>query len=154
MRDSNAKKKPSPEVKMNGLETRTLELLRICLGKVEIVCQDRSLPGSPDFVYPASMLAIFVDGGWYHDTRGKMTRAALRFLASGDEQRADFWAEKARVNRARDRRVNRELRELGYSVVRLKEHRLNSRGALEYVSRSLGLALFKPNTRAGHRKRK
>jgi DNA mismatch endonuclease (patch repair protein) len=34
----------------------------------------------------------------------------------------EFWRSKLEANRKRDRRVNRELRDLGWSVIRIWEH--------------------------------
>jgi DNA mismatch endonuclease Vsr len=127
---------------MNGLELRTLDLLRTTLGDaVQITAQDSYLPGTPDFVVPTLRLAIFSDGGWFHDNGGLMTRAGLRLRGNGEKLKGDFWLAKANQNRTRDRRVNAELRRLGYAVVRLKESRINSRGALEYVSRAISLSM-------------
>jgi DNA mismatch endonuclease (patch repair protein) len=39
-----------------------------------------------------------------------------------------FWDEKVARNRTRDRRVNRELRKLGWRVLRIWEHDLSPRG--------------------------
>lgn len=131
-------------MKTNQLEEFCLKMLRQCLGpEVAILVQDSTLPGTPDFSVPALRLAIFVDGDWYHDTGGKMTRAAMRFHVKGEAGKALFWSEKALTNKARDREVNRRLKsEFGYRVLRLKEHRLNGLDPLAYVSRALGMILL------------
>ena len=73
------------------------------------------LMGRPDFVFPASRVAVFVDGCFWHGcpkhyTKPKNNRA--------------FWKRKLDANRARDRQVNRELRRKGWRVVRIWEHDL------------------------------
>ena len=75
----------------------------------------------PDFVFPKARLALFVDGCFWHGcprhgTQPKGNRA--------------FWKNKLVQNKARDRRVNRALRQAGWRVVRiwecaLKKHPLN-----------------------------
>jgi DNA mismatch endonuclease Vsr len=139
-------------VRMNSLERRTLEILRCCLGPdARIDAQARWLPGTPDFFITSIGVCVFVDGAFWHGGRGqKMRRTAIRFLASGDEDRAVFWAEKASTNETRDRSVNRQLRAMGLRVVRLKEDRINAADerAMAYVSKSLAMTLFKKAAKA------
>jgi len=71
--------------------------------------------GRPDFVFPASRVALFVDGCFWHGcpkhyTKPKNNRA--------------FWKRKLDANHARDRQVNRELRRKGWRVLRIWEHDL------------------------------
>jgi DNA mismatch endonuclease (patch repair protein) len=73
------------------------------------------LYGRPDFVFPADRLAVFVDGCFWHGCPKHYTRPA--------NNRA-FWERKLRANRARDRQVNRELKRLGWRVLRVWEHDL------------------------------
>lgn len=73
------------------------------------------LPGTPDFAFPKRRFALFVDGCFWHGcprcyTRPKTNRA--------------FWDKKVRDNRARDRRVTRELQDRGWSVLRIWSHSL------------------------------
>ncbi|RMH27546.1 MAG: DNA mismatch endonuclease Vsr [Planctomycetota bacterium] len=76
---------------------------------VRYVRNDRSLPGTPDFVLPELDAAVFVHGCWWHGhscKRGSRTPKSNRA----------YWVEKVERNRRRDRRVSRQLRILGYSV--------------------------------------
>jgi DNA mismatch endonuclease (patch repair protein) len=75
------------------------------------------LPGTPDFVFPKERLIIFVDGCFWHGCPRHATFPATR--------RA-FWLKKFDDNKARDRRVNRELHRLGWRVLRLWEHELKN----------------------------
>jgi DNA mismatch endonuclease, patch repair protein len=76
------------------------------------------LPGTPDFAFPERRLVIFVDGCFWHGCPKHATFPATR---------RDFWLKKFSDNKARDRRVNRELRKLGWRVLRLWEHDLSKR---------------------------
>jgi DNA mismatch endonuclease (patch repair protein) len=78
----------------------------------------QSVFGKPDFVFPKSRLAVFVDGCFWHGCPKHGTRP---------KQNRKFWDAKIARNRARDRRVNRELRKLGWRVVRIWEHDLAKR---------------------------
>lgn len=73
------------------------------------------LPGSPDLVIPSVKLAVFVDGCFWHG-------CPLHYEAP--QSRADFWAKKLSDNKARDATVNKELEQLGWTVLRIWEHSL------------------------------
>jgi len=86
--------------------------------------------GKPDFIFKKARLAIFVDGCFWHGCPRHATFPVTR--------RA-FWLKKFAANRARDRRVNRELRRLGWRVVRIWEHQLTRRNkpSLDAIVRRL-----------------
>ena len=69
----------------------------------------RSLPGSPDLVFPARRLAIFVHGCFWH------RHAGCRRCTS-PKTRQGFWAAKFEANVARDTRNVAELEKLGWRV--------------------------------------
>ena len=73
------------------------------------------LPGTPDFAFPREHLAIFVDGCFWHGCPQHATYPATR---------RKFWLKKFADNKARDHRVNRELRQRGWRVLRIWEHEL------------------------------
>jgi len=70
----------------------------------------RSLPGKPDLVLPRYGTVIFVHGCFWHRHRGCP-------FAYTPKSRTEFWKNKFRDNAARDRRVARELRTLGWQVL-------------------------------------
>jgi DNA mismatch endonuclease (patch repair protein) len=69
---------------------------------------DRSLPGSPDLVFPSRRKAIFVHGCFWHQHR--CYRARGRRLPVINRA---YWLAKLRRNRERDR----ALRRLGWRVI-------------------------------------
>lgn len=71
------------------------------------------LPGRPDLVFPTPRVAVFVDGCFWH-------RCPQH--ATNPKQNGEFWKQKLAGNVARDRRVDYELRQLGWTVIRLWEH--------------------------------
>jgi DNA (cytosine-5)-methyltransferase 1 len=93
-----------------------------------------NLPGRPDFVFKRGRVAVFCDGDFWH---GKNWDERKRKLGRGHN--ASYWVEKIETNRRRDRRVNRELRALGYKVVRLWESaiRADPEKAAERVRKAL-----------------
>lgn len=76
----------------------------------------KDLPGRPDVVLRVAGLAVFVDGDFWHGWRFAAWRGAL----------TPFWEAKIERNMARDRRVGRELRAMGWRVLRLWEHQVRS----------------------------
>jgi DNA mismatch endonuclease, patch repair protein len=69
-----------------------------------------SLPGTPDFAFPAVKLAVFIDGCFWHGCPRCYRRPK-------SNQR--YWNQKVARNRVRDRRANLELRRKGWSVLRV-----------------------------------
>jgi DNA mismatch endonuclease (patch repair protein) len=70
------------------------------------------LPGTPDIVFRKARVAVFVDGEFWHGYN--WTRKGIR---PGDS----FWEKKLLRNIARDKRVNSELRKMGWAVIRFRE---------------------------------
>lgn len=72
----------------------------------------------PDFVFRHLRVALFVDGCFWHGCPKHATQPKTN---------AAFWRDKIAANRARDRRVTRVLRALGWRVLRIWEHELRRR---------------------------
>ena len=86
--------------------------------------------GKPDFLFRRSRLAIFVDGCFWHGCPRCYRRP---------KSNRKFWDAKIARNRERDLKVNRELRKLGWRVLRFWEHGLARRGdaCADRIARSL-----------------
>ena len=70
----------------------------------------RDLPGKPDLVFPRLGKIIFVHGCFWHRHEGCR-------LATRSKTRTEFWDAKFERNVERDRRVQAELRNLGWDVL-------------------------------------
>lgn len=72
-------------------------------------CNYKRAPGRPDIAWPARRIAVFVDGAFWHGhpSRHKPGRSGK------------YWDRKIEQNVARDRRVDRELQERGWTVLRI-----------------------------------
>jgi DNA mismatch endonuclease (patch repair protein) len=79
----------------------------------------KTVPGKPDFYFPAQRLAVFVDGCFWH--------ACPRCARRTPTNRAAFWSEKIDQNRRRDNRKRRQLRKEGYHVMRIWEHEVKDK---------------------------
>ena len=74
-----------------------------------------NLPGKPDIAFPKYKVAIFVDGCFWH-------KCPKCFKAP--ETNKEFWTKKIDGNVERDKRVNQQLSEAGYIVIRFWEHQI------------------------------
>ncbi len=73
------------------------------------------LTGNPDFVFPKSHLAVFIDGCFWHGCKEH-----CRLPGSN----IDYWVAKIDRNIKRDMAVNSELKKKQWVVVRIWEHEL------------------------------
>lgn len=107
------------------------ELLRL---RPELLVQAPELPGRPDIVFPVERLCVFCDGDFWHGRHWSALRLALL-----RRHNSEYWIAKIQSNRARDRRVTRQLRQGGWSVVRLWETDIlkNPGKSAERISRIL-----------------
>ena len=80
----------------------------------------KELPGTPDFVFARRRLIVFSDGCFFHGCPqcGHVPKANRL-----------YWGAKIARNRSRDARVDRKLRALGYTVIRIWECQLRDRPA-------------------------
>ena len=79
--------------------------------------RNQPLLGKPDFTFRRERVVVFVDGCFWHGCP-----RCYRRPSSNQE----FWDAKIANNRKRDRLVSRELRRLGWQVVRIWQHQLVS----------------------------
>jgi DNA mismatch endonuclease (patch repair protein) len=70
------------------------------------------LTGKPDFAFPKSRVALFVDGCFWHGHDCRNLTPA---------QNSDYWQAKIARNVARDVRVTKELEAKGWRVLRVWE---------------------------------
>jgi len=80
-----------------------------------------SLPGKPDFAFTAARLLTFVDGCFWHGCPMCYRRP---------QSNQGYWIAKVDRNKARDRRLGRQLRSEGWSVLRIWEHELKNTKAV------------------------
>src|ERR1700730_3414867 len=97
--------------KSSGTRLETLVLSAARKLGLRPTLNSRMLPGTPDLVLGAQRIAIFVHGCFWHGH-------ACRDLPT---TRRAFWQSKFEVNRARDLRISRELRAMGWRVIIIRE---------------------------------
>jgi DNA mismatch endonuclease (patch repair protein) len=84
----------------------------------------RSLPGTPDLVFPGRHKVIFVHGCFWHAHKG--CKYAVR-----PKTRAAFWTSKLNGNRERDKQAIKELHKMGWDTHVVWECELSDRRTLE-----------------------
>jgi len=85
--------------------------------------------GTPDIAFPNARLALFIDGCFWHGCPRHYSFPHKRGFLAGKLER----------NRARDSRVDSELRSLGWRVLRLWEHQIELN--LPHVARRIAAIL-------------
>lgn len=96
--------------------------------------RNKHLPGKPDIVLPARHTVIFVHGCFWH---GHENCPEFRIPSS----RTAWWTAKISGNKARDARVERELRSLGWDVVTIWACAVKNKADSAWLERRL-LGLF------------
>jgi len=96
-------------------ELRFVSLLRSA--KITQWRRQSDLPGRPDFVFRRRHLVVFIDGCFWHGCR------RCGFSPRNNRQ---YWKKKFARNIARDRRVERLLRNQGWRIMRVWEHSLGN----------------------------
>jgi DNA mismatch endonuclease (patch repair protein) len=74
----------------------------------------RILPGKPDIMIPSMKTIIFVNGCFWHQHSGCKRKAVPK-------SNCDYWENKLQNNIIRQRRDVRELRKLGWTVLKIWE---------------------------------
>ena len=99
-----------------------------------------SLAGKPDFVFTEERVAVFVDGCFWHG-------CPAHFKAPKSNR--SFWVTKIRSNKIRDKSATRQLRKLGWIVVRIWQHELKGEAmpSLEKLTRALDASSKQQRTR-------
>lgn len=73
----------------------------------------KKLPGKPDIVLTKYRIAIFCDSEFFHGKDWETLKVRLR-----KSNNSDFWVNKIQSNIERDNKVDKELRYLGWTVIR------------------------------------
>ena len=83
------------------------------------------LTGKPDFAWPRLRVALFVDGCFWH---------GCSRCYRPPKSNVDYWQNKVTMNQRRDRKVSRQLRAQGWSVIRVRECALKTESGSEMVA--------------------
>jgi len=73
------------------------------------------IKGNPDVVFPKQKLAIFIDGDFWHGYNWEKLKPKLK---------NEFWINKIKNNKGRDKKNNKILRKEGWEVIRFWGHEI------------------------------
>ncbi len=109
-------------------ERQMAELLRAAGLKFQQ--HDALLPGKPDFVFQEQKVVVFVDGDFWHGWR----------FPSWQHRMDPKWRNKIAETRRRDRNNFQRLRRMGWKVLRVWEHQMetNRIRCIERIACTLG----------------
>jgi len=104
------------EVKSRGNKSTELKLIKF-FKQYGIKWWRRTYPlmGHPDFVFPKSRLAIFVDGCFWHGCNEHCRMPKTN---------REYWVSKIDKNIKRDKLISKKLKEKKWTVIRIWEHEL------------------------------
>lgn len=111
-------KDTNPELRLRSV----LRRLGVCFSS-----HRSDLPGCPDFVLEGQRLVVFVNGDFWHGRQWKLR--GLPSLSAQFRRCANrtYWIRKIKRNISRDESNARQLRNLGWSVLRVWESDLRRR---------------------------
>jgi DNA mismatch endonuclease (patch repair protein) len=104
--------------RIRGKGNRDTELVMIQIMRNNHISgwrRNQAVLGKPDFIFPKQKIALFVDGCFWH---------GCPVHANMPRNNQEFWMNKLQGNKDRDKFVTRELRKIGWAVVRVWEHEL------------------------------
>ncbi len=107
--------------KIRAKNTKPELLFRKALWKkgVRYRVDSKKLPGRPDVSIKKYKLAIFIDGEFWHGYNWDERKDKLK-------SNRGFWIPKIERNMQRDREVNDQLTELGFTIFRFWDHEVKN----------------------------
>lgn len=110
------------QVKSNRNKSTELKLIQFFKdNSIKGWRRNYNLFGRPDFVFPLTKKAVFVDGCFWHGHTCRNTKP---------KDNKEYWQQKIFRNKKRDRAVNKILAANGWTVIRIWECQLNNEKAL------------------------
>ena len=92
------------------------------------ILHDKRLPGSPDVVFPRYKTVIQVKGCfWHHHPRCKYSYTP--------KTNSNFWRNKFKSNRVRDKKNNQKLRRLEWKVINIWECQIMDKKKFNQVTK-------------------
>ena len=92
----------------------------------------KDLPGNPDIVYIKEKIAVFCDGDFWHGKDWEKRKKKL-------DKNKSYWISKIEKNIIRDKKVNKELKDMGWTVLRFwgSEIKRNPKKCAEIVEKEI-----------------
>ncbi|WP_206074018.1 very short patch repair endonuclease [Marixanthomonas spongiae] len=115
------KKRSKIMSRIGGKNTKPEMLFRRALWAkgIRYRVHSKQLPGKPDVSIKKYKLAIFIDGEFWHGYNWNEKKETIK-------SNRGFWIPKIERNMQRDREVNQQLQEMGYTVFRFWEREVKN----------------------------
>lgn len=116
MSDTFSKKQRSKimkAVKSKGNKSTEIKLIQVFKSQhITGWRRNATLEGHPDFIFPKNRIAVFADGCFWHGHNCRNLRPS---------ENAEYWQNKIKRNKARDKAITKKLTKKGWKVVRIWE---------------------------------
>jgi len=109
------RRKNMQNIRSSGTKAELQVFKELKKRKIYFASNVRSIVGKPDIVFRRKKVAVFIDSDFWH---GHPKRCIM------PKSNIEYWSQKISRNKARDRKVNNELREQGWTVIRIWEHNI------------------------------
>lgn len=78
----------------------------------------KKITGEPDIVFRRKKVIVFIDSDFWHGHPKRFVMPATNI---------EYWSNKIKNNKDRDRQITKELRSMGWKVIRLWEYDIKHR---------------------------
>jgi DNA mismatch endonuclease Vsr len=126
------RRKNMQRIRSTGTKPERLLMDELRRRGLEFSTYEKSVLGKPDIVFFEQKAAVFVDSDFWHGNPKRFVRP---------QTNVEYWDKKIAGNKKRDRKVNRTLRQQGWTVVRVWEYDVkhNLAGCVEGILKKLGV---------------
>lgn len=104
----------------NIKSTKTLPELKVMRElkrkKIYFASHPKKIFGKPDIVFRRKKIAVFIDSDFWHCHPDHFVMPKTN---------VDYWSNKIKLNKKRDTKVNQELGNKGWKILRFWEHEIN-----------------------------
>ncbi len=119
------RRKNMQNIRSEGTRPEQLVAKELKRRKIYFANNVKTIFGKPDFVFRRKRVAVFIDSDFWH---GHKKRCIM------PKSHCAYWKKKIERNKQRDKKVNSELRKIGWNVIRLWEKDIN-RDLIKSVNR-------------------
>lgn len=107
------RRKNMQNIKSKGSDPERIIMRELRKQNIYFAKHVETLPGKPDIVFRKRKIVVFVDSDFWH---GHPKRCIM------PKSNVRYWKNKIKMNIQRDRNVNKQLKKLGWKVVRIWEY--------------------------------
>lgn len=107
------RRKNMQRIRSTGTKAERIIITELEKRNLEFTSYDKTIIGKPDIVFSEKKVAVFIDSDFWHANPKRFIKPKTNI---------EYWEKKIAGNKKRDRKVNRELKKEGWTVVRIWEY--------------------------------